>query len=141
VIDGGSGRPLDPETEVERLIDRLERARSSALPKGPIPPADEGALEIARTEARAAAEQAGRGEALSRARRTIAEWTLKQYQRDGFGAAYLGGWLDTPERRLELVTVMVDAATAVALADVLSDDSRATLTVRFDELHGGPTAG
>lgn len=139
MIDGGSDRPLDPEAEVERLIDRLERARSSALPKGPIPPADETALEIARTEARAAAEQAGRGEALSRAQRTMAEWTLKQYQREGFGAAYLGGWLDTPERRLEVVAVMVDAATAVGLADRLSDDARATLTVRFDDLHDRPT--
>jgi hypothetical protein len=140
VSDRGSDRALDPEAEVERLIDRLERARSNALPKGPIPPADEAALEIARTEARAAAEQAGRGEALSRARRTIAEWTLKQYQREGFGAAYLGGWLDTAERRLEVVAVMIDAATAVGLADRLSDDARATLTVRFDELHGGPIA-
>jgi flavin-dependent dehydrogenase len=139
VSDGGSDRPLDPEAEVERLIDRLERSHTSALPRGSIPPADVAALASARIAARAAAEGAGRGEALSRAQRTTAEWTLKQYQREGFGAAYLGGWLDTPERRLEVVDVMVDAATAFALADLLSDDTRATLTVRFDELHDGPT--
>ena len=137
--DGGSDRPLDPEAEVERLIDRLERSHTSALPRGPIPPPDDAALASARTAARAAAEGAGRGEVLSRAQRSIAEWTLKQYQREGFGAAYLSGWLDTPERRLEVVDVMVDAATAFALADLLSDDTQATLTVRFDELHDGPT--
>jgi hypothetical protein len=71
----------------------------------------------------------------------IGEWTLKLYQREGFAAAYLAGWQDTPERRLEVADVMVDAATAVALGDLLSDESRAVLTARFDELDGGSTEG
>lgn len=132
---GARDGPIDPEAEVARLIARLERSHSSALPSGPIPPADREYLEPARTEARAAAERAGRSEPLARAQRMIGEWTLQQYQREGFEAAYLTGWLDTPERRLEVVDVMVDAATAFALADLISDDTRTTLTDRFDELH------
>ena len=137
--DRPTGAPIDPEVAVAKLIDRLEQSRTNALPSGPIPPADPDLLEPARAEARAAADVAGRSEALSRAQRSIADWTLEQYRRQGLGAAYFTGWLDTPERRLEVVDVMVDAATAAALADLLSGDTQATLTARFDELHGGLT--
>jgi hypothetical protein len=136
VTGDGSQELLDPEAEVERLIDALSRGRSDVLPRGGIPPADDAALDLARSEARAAAEGAGRGDALSRAQRMMAEWTLERYRREGFDAAYLSGWLDSPERRLEVVDLMVDAATAVALADLLTDDTRATLMARFDALHG-----
>jgi len=136
VTSSGPPGTLDPEAAVDQLIDQLERARATVLPKVPVPPADATALDAARIEARAAAEQAGVGEALSRAQRTMGEWTLKQYQREGFEAAYLAGWLDTPERRLEAVDVMIDAASAVALAPLLSDDTRGVLTARFDEWHG-----
>jgi len=141
VSDPTSDEPIDPEAAVAGFIARLERSRSNSLPNGPIPPADLVALEPARSDARAAAEQAGVGEALSRAQMMIGEWTLKLYQREGFAAAYLAGWQDTPERRLEVADVMVDAATAVALGDLLSDESRAVLTARFDELDGGSTEG
>ena len=137
----GSGGVVDPEAAVAGLIAQLEQSRSSMLPNGPIPPADDTVLEPARSEARAAAERAGIGEALSRAQMMMGEWTLKLYQREGFVAAYLAGWQDTPERRLEVADVMVDAATAVALGDLLSDDSRAVLTARFDELNGDTTNG
>jgi hypothetical protein len=140
VTGDGSPRPLDPEAEVERLIESLSRGRSDALPRGAIPPADDAALEPARAEARAEAERAGRGDALSRAQRLMAEWTLERYRHEGFDAAYLTGWLDSPERRMDVVDLMVDAATAVALADLLADDTRATLMTRFDALHdGAPT--
>ena len=133
----GPGGTVDPEAAVAGLIAQLEQSRSTTLPNGPIPPADDAALEPARSEARAAAERAGVGEALSRAQMMIGEWTLKLYQREGFVAAYLAGWQDTPERRLEVADVMVDVATAVALGDLLSEDTRAILMARFDELHGG----
>jgi hypothetical protein len=136
VTADGSPRPVDPEVAVERLIDDLSRGRSDALPRGAIPPADDAALGAVRAEARAVAERAGRGEALSRAQRLMAEWTLERYRREGFDAAYLTGWLDSPERRLDVVDLMVDAATAVALADLLPEDARATLTARFDAIHG-----
>lgn len=131
---GPDGR-IDPEAAVADLIAHLERSHSMTLPNGAIPPADDAALGPARSEARAAAEQAGVGEALSRAQMMIGQWTLKLYQREGFVAAYLAGWQDAPERRLEFADVMVDAATAVGLGDLLSDDTRATLTARFDALH------
>jgi hypothetical protein len=132
---------VDPEAAVAEFIARLEQSRSGTLPNGPVPPADVAALGPARSEARAAAERAGVGEALSRAQMTIAEWALKLYQREGFAAAYLAGWQDTPERRLEVADLMVDAATAVALGDLLSDDTRAVLTARFDKLDGVTTDG
>ena len=131
---------LDPEDEVEALIERLEQSEWNALPNGPIPPADRTLLEPARAEARAWAVRTGRDEALTRAQRMMADWTLEQYGRSGFGAAYFTGWLDTPERRLEVVDLMVDAATAVAMADLLSDETQEILTARFDELHGGSSA-
>ena len=138
---GGSASTVDPEAAVAGLIAQLEQSRSPTLPNGPIPPADDAVLEPARSEARAAAERAGVGEALSRAQMMIGEWTLKLYQREGFAAAYLAGWQDTGARRLEVADVMVDAATAVALGDLLSDDTRAVLTARFDELSGDATDG
>jgi hypothetical protein len=109
------------------------------LPNGPIPPADDAALGPARAEARAAAERAGVGESLSRAQMMMGEWTLNLYQREGFRAAYLAGWQDAPERRLEFADVMVDVATAAALGDLLSNDTRAILTARFDQSQGDPT--
>ena len=132
----GDRHPLDPEAAVRQLIDELERARSDVLPNVPVPPTDAAALDAARSEARGAAERAGVGDALSRGQRTMADWTLRHYQRDGFGAAYLGGWLDAPEGRLEVADVMIDAATAVALAPVLPDETRTTLMGRFLEWHG-----
>jgi hypothetical protein len=137
-VNEGDRPPLDPEAAVQLLIDELERARSDVLPSVPVPPTDAAVLDAARSEARDAAERAGVGDALSRGQQTMAQWTLRHYRREGFEAAYLGGWLDAPEVRLEVADVMVDAATAVALAPVLPDETRATLMDRFLEWHGGP---
>jgi hypothetical protein len=139
-VSEGDRHPLDPEAAVRLLIDELERARSDVLPNVPVPPTDAAALDAARTEARGTAEQAGVGDALSRGQQTMAEWTLRHYQREGFGAAYLGGWLDAPEARRDVADVMVDAATAVALAPVIRDETRATLMARFLEWHGSPAS-
>lgn len=129
----------DPETAAADLIDRLEHSRSDALPEGVIPPADHGALDPARAEARAVAASSGRLDALARAQHTLADWTLGRYQRAGFRAAYLSSWLDAPERRVEVVDVMVDAVTAYALADLLSDESAAALLARFEAVHDEPS--
>ena len=134
-----SKRPMDPETAVADFIDRLEHSRGVALPEGVIPPEDQGVLEQARASAKAAAKVGGLTEAMARGQRTMAEWTLNQYQRAGFDAAYFGGSLDAPERRHEVVDVMVDAATAYALAGLLSDETTATLLARFEESHPGVT--
>ncbi len=130
-----SERPMDPETAVADFIDRLERSHGAALPEGVIPPEDQDVLEQARASAKAAAMVGGLTESMARGQRTMAEWTLNQYQRAGFDAAYFGGWLDAPERRHEVVDVMVDAATAYALAGLLSDETAATLLARFEESH------
>jgi hypothetical protein len=141
-VSGGSSEPpIDPEAAVKALIARLDQSHASVIPSGPIPPADDDLLDAARTEARAAADAAGRGEALTRAERTMAEWTMERYRRGGFAAAYFTGWQDTPERRLEVVDVMVDAAIAAALADLLPEDTLAALTARLDELQGGGADG
>ena len=134
-----SERPLDPETADADFIDRLERSHGVALPEGVIPPEDQDVLEQARASAKAAAKVGGLTEAMARGQRTMAEWTLNQYQRAGFDAAYFGGSLDAPERRHEVVDVMVDAATAYALAGLLSDETTATLLARFEESHPGVT--
>ena len=141
MTQGASPGPIDPEAAVERLIESLGRGRSDALPRGAIPPPDDAALEGARAEARAVADDAGRGDALSRAQRMMAEWTLERYRRQGFDAAYLSGWLDPPERRLDVVDLMVDAATAVALEDLLADDTRETLLARFEAVLGDASSG
>ena len=134
-----SERPMDPETAVADFIDRLEHSHGIALPEGVIPPEDQDVLEQARASAKAAAKVGGLTEAMARGQRTMAEWTLNQYQRAGFDAAYFGGSLDAPERRHEVVDVMVDAATAYALAGLLSDETTATLLARFEESHPGVT--
>jgi hypothetical protein len=132
------GAPLDPEATAARFIGSLERWHASVIEIGLIPPVDRDAIQAARAQASAIAEAAGRGPALARAQRMMADWTLGRYQRAGFGAAYLSGWLDEPERRLEVVSLLVDAVTAYALLDLLPDETAATLVARFDVSYGGP---
>ena len=130
--------PVDLDIEAATFIEALERLHWSVIQIGPIPPGDQGVIEAARIEARAVAETAGRGQALTRAQRRIADWTLSKYQRAGFGAAYLSGWLDEPAQRLEVATILVDAVTAYALRDLLSDETATTLVGQFDVSYGGP---
>jgi hypothetical protein len=136
--DARPGGPVDPEAVAELFIAGLERAHRTITALGPFPPADELALGEARAAARHAAETVGRSEGLRRAQHLVADWALQRYRRDGFGAAYLTGWLDDPDRRLELVSVLVDAVTAYALVDVLPDETAATLVARLDIAVGGP---
>ena len=130
--------PVDPDIAATKFIEALERLRWGVIQIGLIPPCDHDTIEAARIEARAVAEAAGRSQALERAQRRIADWTLSRYQRAGFGAAYLSGWLDEPEQRLEIATILVDAVTAYALVDLLSDETATTLIGRFDVSYGGP---
>ena len=137
----------DPEITVAHLIDSIERSGWSVIEITPIPPVDHDVIEAARVEARAAAETAGRGPGLSRAQRTMAEWTLARYQRAGFGAAYLSGWLDAPAERLEVVSLLVDAVTGYALLDLLPEETAATpdravrRILRRTDLPGRPGRG
>ena len=66
----------------------------------------------------------------------MAEWTLRHYRREGFGPTWAAGSMIL-QVRLEVVDVMIDAATAVARVLVLPDETRATLMARFIEWHGG----
>ena len=128
----------DPGAIVARFIRYLSAATESAIPTDLIPPDDPAVLEPARAAARSAAEAAGLGESLTAAKRQMAEWTLERYRREGFRAAYLSSWLDTPERRVDVVSILVDAATAYALSGLLDEDTAAALTERFEAYHEGP---
>lgn len=133
--------PIDPEDAVTSVIERLDAARTDAIPKGPLPPKNVEALEVARAEARAAAEDAGRGEDLDEAQRLMADWMFERYQHDGFESAFLLRGNDALQRRMDVIDLMVDAVTAAATADLISDETRAALLERFDALHGGESAG
>jgi hypothetical protein len=88
-----------------------------------------------------AARAAGRDDDLRRLQSRIADWLVDQYKRMGFRGAYFMGSLDTPQRRLEQLQVLTDAATAYALSDVLPEETWATLVARFDVYHGGELFG
>jgi hypothetical protein len=129
---------IDPDVAVAGFIEALERSTYLVTEIASIPPIDHDVIEAARAEATSAAEAAGRGLALARAQRTMADWTLRAYQRAGFRAAYLQPWMDDPERRLEVVSMLVDATTGYAMQDLLPDETTATLLARFDVSYGGP---
>lgn len=131
------GAAPDPAAAVDRFIGFLQTSADPALPNEIIPPDDVDGLEQARDTARAVATDAGIHEALVAAQRRMAEWTMEQYRREGFRAAYLSSWLDTPEQRMDVVTIVVDAATAYALAGLLDEDTAGTLRARFEDYHEG----
>jgi len=128
----------DPEVAVGLIIEFLERWGWRAIPHGAIPPADRDALAAARTAAERSAVAAGRADDLRHLRMTIAEWAMGQYRRAGFESAYLGGWLEDPAARREATDVLVDAATANLLLDIIPDDVAVTLLTRMDIWLGGP---
>jgi hypothetical protein len=133
-VADAAARP-DPAAAVDRFIRFLESSSDPALPSEVIPPDEVAGLEGAREAARAAAEAAGVHDALVTAERRMADWTMEQYRRAGFRAACLTGWLDTPEQRMDVVTILVDAATAYALSGLLDETTAGTLTARFEDYH------
>ena len=132
----GAANP-DPSAAVDGFIRFLETSSDPALPAEVIPPDDVTGLEQARDTARVVATEAGIRDALVAAQRRVADWTMEQYRRQGFRAAYLSSWLDEPEQRIDVVTILVDAATAYALAGLLDDDTASTLTARYEDYHEG----
>ncbi len=133
-----AAEPYDSTAAVEGVMRWLERWGWDAIPHGPIPPADPTSLRTARSEAEAAATASGRAGALRDLRRSIVDWALAQYRAAGLGAVYFSGALEPPEQRLEAIEVLIDAATANLLGDVLPEEASSTLLGRFDVWVGGP---
>jgi hypothetical protein len=129
----GEPTPVPPafRAAVDRFFDLLRGGTANIISTAPMPPADADLIEASREDARAAAEALGLGPALAAAQHEVAEWVLEQYRRLGFQAAYLSGWLDDPAQRLEVVDMVVDAATAFVLFSHLSEETIAGLTARF----------
>ena len=129
-----ANEPYDAAKAVQTVIEWLDRW---GLPQGPIPPIGQDEIRAARAAAAQAAKAAGRLEALHRLRRTIIEWSLGRYRQEGLQAIYFSGALEPPEQRREAIEVMLDAATAYLLVDVLADEPATTLLARFDVYLGG----
>ncbi|MGZ8515641.1 MAG: hypothetical protein ACXWXA_11440 [Candidatus Limnocylindrales bacterium] len=128
----------DPTAAVDEIMRWLERWGWDAIPHGPIPPADPTSLLAARTQAESAATASGRSAALRDLRRSIVDWALGQYRLAGLGAVYFSGALEPPEQRREGIEVLIDAATANLLGDVLPEETSSTLLGRLDVWRGGP---
>lgn len=128
----------DPIEAVDAMMAWLDRWGWQAIPHGPIPPGDPAALARVRAEAEIAAEGAGRLETLRELRHSIIGWAMGRYRDAGLGAVYFSGALEPPEQRREAIEVLIDAATAYLLADVLRAETSAALAARFDVWIGGP---
>lgn len=128
----------DPGAAVERVFAWLDRRGSSALPRIAIQPNDPVALERARDRATDAAIVAGRGQMLKELQTAITEWALKQYRRAAFGSVYFDAALEPPEQRRDAMEVLIDAATAHLVADLVPQEVVDTLVARFDLEFGGP---
>ena len=132
----GSTDRSDPVESVGAILDWLDRWGWQAIPHGPIPPEDPAALGRARAEAESVAMGAGRIDALRELRHSIIEWALGRYRVAALGAVYFSGALEPPEQRREAIEILIDAATANLLGDLLTDDTRSTLLTRLDESLG-----
>jgi hypothetical protein len=130
--------PYDPARAVQAILAWLDRWGIDAIPSEPIPPFDEGLLTSARAEAERVADAEGRLDQLRRLRRSIVDWAMGRYREARYGAVYFYGALEPPEQRREAIQVLLDAATAYLLVDVLPDDATTTLLARFDVKLGGP---
>jgi hypothetical protein len=128
----------DPVAAVERIYAWLDARGSNALPRVAIRPDDPAALERARDRATDAAIVAGRGQMLKGLQTAITEWALGQYRRAGFGAVYFHAAMEPPEQRREAIEVLIDAATAHLVADLVPQEVVDTLVSRFDLAFGGP---
>jgi hypothetical protein len=140
VTDPGAARaePYDPAAAVESIMRWLERRGWAAIPHGAIPPTDRATMEAARNRATDTAIVSGRIGALRELRRSIVDWALGQYRFAGLGAVYFSGALEPPEQRRDAIEVLIDAATAYLLSDVLPGDVTTTLLAPFDVWSGGP---
>ncbi|MEX1169231.1 MAG: hypothetical protein WEE50_03710 [Chloroflexota bacterium] len=136
--NGALAEPYDPDRAGETILAWLDRWGLDALPHEPIPPIGEAEIEAARTEAERAAQASGRLDALRDLRRTIIDWAMGQYRQAGLSAVYFTGALEPPDQRRTAIEVLLDAATAYFLADVIRDDTAAALLARFDVYLGGP---
>jgi hypothetical protein len=127
----------DPVAAVEIIYEWLDRWGSKALHSLAIQPDDPVALERARDRATDAAIVNGRGDLLSELQAGITDWALKQYRRQGFGAIYFQPAMEPPEQRLEAIEVLIDAATANLVADLVPEAIVDTLVARFALVFGG----
>jgi methylmalonyl-CoA mutase cobalamin-binding subunit len=123
---------------VDSIMRWLDRGGWKALPHGAIPPTDRATMEAARDRAADAAIVSGRIGALRELRRSILDWSLAQYRRDGLNAIYFSGANEPPEQRRDAIEMLIDAATAYLLADVLPEETTTTLLAPFDVWSGGP---
>ncbi len=128
----------DPIEAVDAMMAWLDRWGWQAIPHGPIPPEDPAALGRARAEAESVAVGAGRIGALRELRHSIIEWALGHYRVAALGAVYFSGALEPPEQRREAIEVLIDAATANLLGDLLTNETRSTLLTRLDVSLGEP---
>jgi hypothetical protein len=131
-------QPYDPAAAVAEVMRWLERWGWDAIPHGPIPPADPATMSVARERAADSAIVWGRLAALRELRRSIVAWSLGQYRQAGLAAVYFRGALEPPEQRREAIEMLIDAATAMLLLDVLPEETAATLLGRFDVWTRGP---
>jgi hypothetical protein len=123
---------------VDAIMGWLGRWGWDAIPHGPIPPADPTTMKEARERAADAAILWGRLGALRELRRSIVAWSLAQYREAGLAAVYFRGALEPPEQRRDAIEMLIDAATANLLLDVLPEETSVTLLGRFDVWIGGP---
>ena len=128
----------DPTAAVESIMRWLDALGWSAIPHGAIPPTDRATSEAARDRAADAAIVSGRIGALRDLRRSILDWSLAQYRREGLQGIYFSGALEPAEQRRDAVEMLIDAATAYLLSDVLPGDVTSTLLAPFDVWSGGP---
>jgi hypothetical protein len=128
----------DPVAAIERIYAWLDVRGSNALPRFAIRPDDPVALEQARDRATDAAIVGGRGQMLKELQAAITEWALEQYRRAGFGAVYFHAAMEPAEQRREAIEVLIDAATAHLVADLVPQEVVDTLVARFDLGFGGP---
>jgi hypothetical protein len=136
--DAAAAARYDPAAAVDGTMRWLERWGWDAIQHGSIPPANPTDLARARADAEAAAASAGRLEAMRELRHSIVEWAFRQYRQAGLGAVYFTGSLEPPEQRRDAIEVLIDAATARLLADVVSEETSTTLVARLDVSLGAP---
>jgi hypothetical protein len=128
----------DPVAAIGLMYEWLDQRGSNALPRFAVHPNDPVALERARDRATDAAIAAGRGQMLKELQTAITEWALEQYRRAGFRSIYFYAAMEPPEQRRDAIEVLIDAATAHLVADLVPQEVVDTLVSRFDLAFGGP---
>jgi hypothetical protein len=126
----------DPIQAVEIIYRWLDRGGWSALPHAPVRLDDPAALDHARDQAAEKAIVAGRGQLLKELQTAITDWALEQYRREGFGAVYFRPAMEPPAQRLEAISILIDAATANLVADLVPEAIVDILVARFELAFG-----